>query len=168
MFQQHLSGTTAPLIVLVGVFAIIDLRTHRIPNALTAGAAVAGFAWNLWATGSSGALASCGGLLSGLAVLLPFYLAGGLGAGDVKAMAAVGAFLGPKGALLAGAWTLIIGAILASLVWFGTEHQALPQWARRWGLDLQPSGSAVQPCVQRRFPYGLAIACGTFASVAWG
>jgi len=104
MLQQHLSGTTAPLMVLAGVFAIVDLRTHRIPNALTVSAAVVGLVWSLWANGSSGALASCAGLLSGLGVLLPFYLAGGLGAGDVKAMAAIGTFLGPKGAVLAAAW----------------------------------------------------------------
>src|SRR5690349_13601453 len=66
--------------------AIVDLRTRRIPNVLTICALVVGIALNLWRAGGAGALSSGAGLLTGLAAFLPFYLAGGFGAGDVKAM----------------------------------------------------------------------------------
>jgi prepilin peptidase CpaA len=90
---------------------------------------------------------SVAGLVVGLATFLPFYLLRGFGAGDVKAMAAVGAFLGPKGVLLAAGLTLACGALGAVLVVMASGGLAV---ARR-----------------RRFPYGLAIACGTVASLAW-
>ena len=71
-----------------------DLRTSRIPNLLTFSAAAAGLAWH--AFGGWAPLASAlGGLALGLLLFLPIYLLRGMGAGDVKLLAALGAWLGP-------------------------------------------------------------------------
>ena len=72
---------------------IVDIRTRRIPNLLTATMAVMGL--GLAGAGVSGLTvwAAAAGLVLGLAVMLPGHLLGATGAGDVKLMAAAGALL---------------------------------------------------------------------------
>lgn len=136
----------------------MDLRTRRIPNLLTVSAVVVGFTLNIWCWGRAGAISSSVGLLFGLAAFLPFYLAGGFGAGDVKAMAAIGAFVGPKGALLAAGCTLLVGALVGLALFAAFALQ--PQHAGNGTTRLRN-------LIARRFPYGLAIAVGTACSFAW-
>ena len=155
--QSYLSSGSICLLIFVAAAAIVDLRTRRIPNLLTISAATLGLVVNLSRTGGPGAVASGAGLLTGLAAFLPFYLAGGFGAGDVKAMAAVGAFLGPKGALLAATWTLLVGGVGALIV----------VAALRWKAARNESSWRLSEAGRHRFPYGLAIACGTALSLGW-
>ena len=170
------SRGTCLLTFLVAV-TVFDVTKRRIPNWLTLSAAIAGLVLAFSKTGGSGALSSSAGLLTGLATFLPFYLARGFGAGDVKAMGAVGAFLGPQGALLAAAWTLVAGAIGAVVVLMARrEQRALRSLVARWllrGYALYAAGHThrlaerAQDPTRRRFPYGLAIACVTSISMAW-
>jgi prepilin peptidase CpaA len=147
---------SACLLAFVAVVAVVDLTTRRIPNWLTVTAAAVALALNISRLGGHGVLASGAGLLTGVAAFLPLYLTGGFGAGDIKAMGAVGAFLGPKGVLIASVWTLLVGGLcaLAVLVAFRwkTAH-AKAGWLKNAG--------------QQPFPYGLAIALGTALSVVW-
>src|SRR5215472_17422523 len=113
--QHDGSMTTVCLVAFLTSAAVADLRCHRIHNTITVPAALLGVAVNLLSSGSEGAVHAVAGLVVGLATFLPFYLLRGFGAGDVNAMAAVGAFLGPKGVLLAAAFTLILGAAGAVL-----------------------------------------------------
>ena len=145
------------LLAFVGLAAVMDVRTRRIPNTLTVSAALAALLLNLWCGCASGAMTWGAGLLTGLAAFLPFYLAGGFGAGDLKAMAAVGAFVGPKGALLAALATLGLGGIGALLVLAALRWQAM-RARRGWQLT---------DARHQQFPYGLAIACGTALSLRW-
>lgn len=177
MTNHALSIETACLVAFVVAVAVTDLRTRRIPNLLTVPAAVVGVTLNAWTAGGCGALHSFAGLLVGLLAFLPFYCARGFGAGDVKAMAAVGAFVGIKGALLAAGWTLVAGAIGGVLVLLVRGNRgALQALAHRWALRahvLYATGRAPQiqapagDAASMRFPYGLAIACGTVASLGW-
>lgn len=173
----HFPIATSGLLAFVAAVAVTDLRSRRIPNMLTVPAAAAGVTAAFVAHGGSGVLESVVGLLAGLAAFLPFYLARGFGAGDVKAMAAVGAFLGPKGALLAAAWTLVAGAIGGAFVIVAvgglpSAQSLLRRWLLRASL-LCTTGQA--PTIEapagdaalRRFPYGAAIACGTIAALCW-
>jgi len=91
----------ALVIVLATVAGIIDLRYRRIPNWLTFSALVAGFALRGWVQGIPGIAAAAKGLGLALAVYVPLWLLRGVGAGDVKLMAATGSIAGP------GAWLLI-------------------------------------------------------------
>jgi prepilin peptidase CpaA len=95
---------------------VIDLRTRRIPNMLTASMAALGL--GLAAAGASDNTigASLAGLVFGLLLMLPGYALGATGAGDVKLMAAVGAILGPALVLLAFICTSIAGSMLAVLI----------------------------------------------------
>jgi prepilin peptidase CpaA len=90
----------------------VDLRARRIPNALSGGALVVGVLLNALYSGWSGALSSLGGVGVMIATLIGPFALGGLGGGDVKMMAAVGAFLGPRLALFG----LIAGMALGGVV----------------------------------------------------
>ena len=169
--------TTVCLVTFVTVAAVADLRCHRIPNWMTVSAALIGVTVNLLTSGFPGAAQSVAGLVVGLATFLPFYLLRGFGAGDVKAMAAVGAFVGPNGVLLAAGCTLIAGAVGAVLVLIAAGGLiAALRLACDWSMRLLAISSGAVPAPPprahgalstRRFPYGLAIACGTVASLAW-
>ena len=103
-------------LTIAGAACVTDLRTRRIPNVLTIGAALAGLVFQ-FATGGVEALgqAALGWLLGALVFLLPFAL-GGLGGGDVKLLAALGAWLGPADALWLVLYTGVAGGVMAVAV----------------------------------------------------
>lgn len=103
--------------IALGVSACItDVWQARIPNALTIPAALAGVAWHAWVEGTSGALTSVGGLGVGLLMWLPLYALGGIGAGDVKLLAAFGAWLGPSDTVRVALAAAIAGGVFAVFI----------------------------------------------------
>ncbi|MCI0463021.1 MAG: A24 family peptidase [Gemmataceae bacterium] len=95
----HAMGLNLPLPVVVVlaaslVAACTDLWKFRVHNLLTLPLLVSGLVYHLAVDGTSGLGGSFLGLLFGFGSLFPFYLMGGMGGGDVKLMAAVGAWLG--------------------------------------------------------------------------
>jgi prepilin peptidase CpaA len=140
---------------------VTDVRARRIPNALVAavlGLAVARLAGAAWlgalgadASFAAGPGAAALGAATGLAVLLPFHALGMMGAGDVKLLAAAGAWLGPVGVLHAGVYTAFAGVLLVVVaITRGVlaPRPAVRRAGRRHGL-----------------PYGLAIAAGVACAV---
>lgn len=99
-----------PLLVLLVWAAIEDLRTRRIRNWLTLTLALAGLALSLSPVGRVGLSGAALGLLTGFVVGLPFFLLGLRGGGDVKLMAAVGAWLGP-----ADVWYVFLAATVIAV-----------------------------------------------------
>lgn len=73
-----------------------DIKSNRIPNYLTLGGALAGLGFQLGLHGLPGMMDGLMGMGLGFALLICFYWLGALGAGDVKALAALGAWLGPR------------------------------------------------------------------------
>lgn len=175
MLNQYPPILTACLTTFVTVVAVTDSRCHRIPNWLTVPAAVTGLMLNLVVAGAAGAATSGAGLLVGLAVFMPLYVARQFGGGDVKAMAAIGAFLGPKAALLTAMWILMAGGVGALGVLAATGGcRAVQSLAGRWMFRAwvlcttgrpTPVHVPTDDAMSRRFPYGLAIACGTLGSL---
>ncbi|MET0656794.1 MAG: A24 family peptidase [Steroidobacteraceae bacterium] len=166
---MHLHSTV--LIAYVLSIALIDMRTHRIPNVISAAALAAAFTVSL-ATGGAGALADAlVGMLAGLLIFLPFYLVRAFGAGDVKAMAVVGAFLGFESTLAASATTLIVGAVIGLGVMLKNAPSARSVMARILGTAFAlTSGQRMEVSAGRdiqRFPYGVAIAIGTLIVVTY-
>jgi len=105
-----------PLIAAVAissVAAVTDIRSRRIPNLLTCSSMVLGVGYHTIINGPQGFLFSTAGLFLGIGLLVLFYLAGGMGAGDVKLMAAVGALLGPKGVFTVFIFTALAGGVYA-------------------------------------------------------
>jgi prepilin peptidase CpaA len=93
-----------------------DLRTRRIPQVLTLGGATAALIFHLASGGWSAGAWSLAGWGVGIAIFLVPFALGGLGAGDVKLLGALGAWLGPTDALWLGLYTGVAGAILAVVV----------------------------------------------------
>jgi prepilin peptidase CpaA len=96
--------------------------------------------WQAWASGVSGAAWALCGWATGLLLLLPLYLLRSLGAGDVKLLAAFGAWLGPMAAIWAGLYGTIAGGVLALLVavttgYLGTAYRNLYGLLMFWRLE---------------------------------
>ena len=96
--------------------ALIDLKTRRVPNPLTLGIAVLGV--GLAVAGLSGLTLADAllGFVVGLVFMLPGFLIGATGGGDVKLFAALGTMLGPRDIGFAFLYALIAGGVLAVAV----------------------------------------------------
>jgi prepilin peptidase CpaA len=104
---------------------VTDLRSRRIPNLLTFGGALAGVLFHGITGSTHGLLTSTAGWVVGLIVfLLPFVL-GGLGAGDVKLVAALGAWLGPRDVVWLALYAGVAGGVAALAI--GLLHSYLSQ-----------------------------------------
>ncbi len=150
-------------LVLFGLLCVAvwcDQRTRRIPNQLVVVGLICAVCLNTYAFGIDGLKQSLFGALVGLAILIPFFAMRLLGAGDVKLMAAVGAFLGPAGALLAVLFTMMAGGLLAVIVLL--IHGRLKSTLN--GMK-NPERIMQAPKSTTRLPYSWAILFGTIGSV---
>lgn len=103
--------------LVIGVIACVtDIRHRRIPNVLTFGAAAAALVFHAVASGFSGLSSAALGWVVGVALFLPFFLLRGMGGGDVKLLAALGAWLGPGDAFYLAIYASIAGGALALIV----------------------------------------------------
>ena len=93
-----------------------DLRTRRIPQVLTLGGALAGFAFHVVSSGWDAGVASGAGWAVGIALFFVPFALGGLGAGDVKLLGAIGAWLGPMNVIWVGLYAGVAGGVLAIFV----------------------------------------------------
>jgi hypothetical protein len=93
--MNQVAASTA-LLALILLAGVSDLRTRRIPNALTVTALGIALALR-GATGVEPLASGLAGAVIAFATAIPLVLLGGLGGGDAKMLAATGAFLGPAG-----------------------------------------------------------------------
>ncbi len=155
------------MIAVLGIAVYYDLRFRRIPNWLTFPAMIAGIAYHTYVGGIPALFLSFGGLLLGFALFFVFYAIGGMGAGDVKLMAAIGALLGPKDVLFAALYTAIAGGVYAILLLVTQKQnrEALARWmlmvksfvfTRHFNYIPGAESEKTTPLC-----YGVAIAIGT-------
>lgn len=170
-------ASTVLLILMLLVACAYDFRQQRIPNWLVFAGIATAMLLQTAILGWRGLGQSLIGLAVGNCILLPFYLLKVhghrlMGAGDVKLMAAVGAFLGPFNTLFAAGLTLAVGTVagLAYLFWKGLLKEFLQRnWltlktlllTHRWVYQ-PPSEAQVR---ELRFPYAMAIAAGTLLAM---
>ncbi len=156
------------------LICIIDTFYSRIPNILTFGLTAIGILLNYATSDLAGIAFSLSGLSVGLLLFLIPYLMQGMGAGDVKALAALGALLGPAAIFQVFLYTALFGGLLAGL------HYALAHNLRKkfqagisnlHGFFISRDLSFIKPNPQSeslRFPYASAIAFGFFSYLGWG
>lgn len=138
MTAGHTSGTPPVVVAGAAIFLFIavgnDMRSYRIPNLLTLPALAAALLVSPWCGGTCGPLEAMLGAATGFALLLLPHAVGGMGAGDVKALMALGAWLGSATTLGATAWALLaagsFGVILLAL------RGELVDYFGRWGRAL--------------------------------
>lgn len=174
MFDSTAAGTLwgALFTALLLAACATDIRTRRIPNTLVLAILGSGVAWSIATRpASAGLMASATGIGLGFAIWIGFWLAGVLGAGDVKFFAAIGAWLGPAATWRAALAAALLGGVLAlaTLV----QARALGPALRRLGLTLSAGTLAVlghageaENAPTRHLPYGVALALGALL-VAW-
>jgi len=160
-------------VLFVGLVAAVvsDLSSHRIPNTLTFSMILVALVLHTWFGHWEGLAFALSGLIAGLLCFLPFHLFGTMGAGDVKLLAAVGAIIGPGTVVIAALMTILAGGLIA-LVYI-TAQGGLLAMLRRYKSMLvlltarQPQyiPPARGEAAGSRFPYALAIACGTTLAV---
>jgi prepilin peptidase CpaA len=174
-----------PMLVLMLLAAKQDISNHRISNKLVLtgvffgvvlnGILPEGWGFNSQIPGALGWLAAFKGMAVGMGLLLPLYWLRAMGAGDVKLMGMVGAFLGPND---------VLGAVLATLVTGGVMAILVVMWSKQLSAMLHNVkyilyGSAINlsvgqaplmndlPVSVGKLPYALAISLGTFAYLIW-
>lgn len=165
--------TDLPLCAMLILATSTDLATRRIPNLVP----LSGLLFSGWLALQSpepkAALLACGaGLLVGFSLFLPFYLMRGMAAGDVKLMAAVGAFVGPQLALRIGLLTFVVGGVLAVLLLLvrGRFLRGLANVGvlMQGALQRSPNASAAPAFASvGGIPYAVAIALSTIGVLSW-
>ncbi len=152
-----------------------DYRFHRVPNWLSAAMAATGLAaQGLW-YGRAGALAGFEGMLVGFGLLVGLWLIRGMGAGDVKLMAALGAWLGPQmtlasvavGGLLGGVFALAIVARQRAWTQMSANVGVLMVKMGNWKTALGEFGSSQS--LGRSMgviPYAIPLCLGAWLVVA--
>jgi prepilin peptidase CpaA len=115
-------------VLVIGAAAVVcDLRTRRIPNLLTLGAAGAALLYGSNGAGMTGLMQASAGWVLGAGLFFPLFALGGMGAGDVKLLAALGAWLGPADAVYLALFASMAGGVvgIAVALFHGYLKQAL-------------------------------------------
>ena len=160
-----------PILIVVLIATATDLRSRRIPNWLVLPFLAAGIAISAWLWGWHGAGQSLEGVALGMVLYGALFVAGGMGAGDVKLCAAIGAWIGPQQLFLALIFTALAGGVMALgwAVWGGflgelmkgTGDLVLGRMRRDKDSASAPEAGSV---LKRKMPYAPAIAIGTLVS----
>lgn len=171
----------AALSAICALAVCFDVAHRRVPNALVLAGIALGLLFQvatvrgggLFSTPAGGlglGLSLAGGAV-GLGLLLPFWLRGAMGAGDVKLLAMAGVWLGPLPVVYAAAWTALAGGVLALgwALWLRVLPQALHTLTHllmaRDGRGPVPADTSTPP-VHGRMPYAIAVATGVGIEVA--
>jgi prepilin peptidase CpaA len=166
---MDINGLT--VVALLGLLVAVvwhDMTTHRIENVSVMAIILLGLFSQLLGNGSVGIVSWLGGMAVGLGFLLPFYIGGGMAAGDVKLLAAIGSVLGPVPTVLAGGITLLAGAALGLLALY--RHQPADEANEKAAQDpahFSHSATTVLPRRKERLPYAAAIAAGAVGGLLY-
>ena len=158
------------------VAAVIDGFELKVPNWITFPMIISGWAYSTVTMGWAGFGWSLVGTTVGLALLLPAYAIGGMGAGDVKLLAGVGAWMHGTHTFFAFCVSAIVGAILAvgmvliRRAWGKHSHQMMAILNEIVTIRDPNQLSAI--AAERKssmllLPYGIPIAIGSIAYFAW-
>lgn len=104
------------LFFLVSASGFKDVQERRIPNKITVTAIVMGWVFGLLSSGWEGFIQSFIGTIVGLTIFLIPFVLGGMGAGDVKLLAAIGSLMGWRFAVNSAIYSALIGGIMVLVV----------------------------------------------------
>lgn len=167
---------TVILFALLVAASVIDYRTYRIPNWLTMSGAAFALTYSIVFPFSSthGFLWALGGFAAGLFTTLPLYVLRAMGAGDVKLLAMVGAFVG-----LSDVWHVLVSTFIvggAAALMFAVHHRVLGRMIGNIKTSVQTmmlsAAAGMKPDAEiaarksvGKLPYGVSIAVGTMGYI---
>jgi prepilin peptidase CpaA len=169
---------TAPEFIAVGLLVVVvegDVRERRIPNRITFFGLAAAVLYATWTAGLGGLLSALAGAGVGLAVLAVPFAMRWMGAGDVKAVMALGAFFGVAAVPGLLCWITIVAGSFALCTILSKE--GVCDLARRWAESLTLTALRRRPhylapaagsAAATGIPFGVAIALGVAAHQAGG
>ena len=170
--RAEMSIVAASLFFLL--ICITDTLTTRIPNVLSGALVVAGLVINALQAGWLGVAQSLLGLALGIGLLIIPYAMGGFGAGDVKALGALGALTGPTALLFIFVYMALYGGAMAVLHYLVNSNLRLKirdGWSSVKAFVLSKDISYMKPSDKKeplRFPYAAAIAFGYYTYLEFG
>jgi prepilin peptidase CpaA len=171
------AGWPVRLVCLVLVVAaVIDGWKLKVPNWITFPLVLAGWTYGAAVGGWGGLWFSLVGTAVGLALLLPAYAVGGMGAGDVKLLAGVGAWTGATVTFFAFCASALVGAVIAlGMVFYkrsfrqhyGNFRDILGEFlVVRNPSELASLAAARKPSMLL-LPYGIPLAIGSIGYFFW-
>jgi prepilin peptidase CpaA len=164
--------TTISVLAIAALACVWDLKSARIPNWLTFTGAAAAILFHAVAPQGQGVGAALIGLLLGLAIFLPLFALRAMGAGDVKLLAALGAWIGWGPVFWVAMYASVAGGVLALIVMLARGHfwkglQNIRTLLTFWmisGIKPLPSVSLDDPHAVR-LPYAVPIAVGLMVTL---
>ena len=168
-----LFGVREIVVLAVALVAVVfDVRTRRIPNWLTFGASAAALAYAMFDAGLPGVGIAAAGWIAGAALFFPFFALGGMGAGDVKLLAALAAWLGPSESVWLAIFAAMAGGVLGVFVALARGYLRtaisnlwlmLMHW-RTQGLGPVP-GLTLRDTSSPRLAYAIPITIGVLCTL---
>lgn len=162
--------TNVLLILLLFICVITDIRKRKIYNVVLFPFLLVSLVIHVTTTGLTGLAAALLGTAVGFGILLIPYLLGGMGAGDVKLLAVIGALKGMSFVLLAALNMALAGGIMALFIILFRKglkkrlfHVASFIHGMRHGIMLPIL--ADRESLKTTYPYGIAIAAGALFQV---
>ena len=160
-----------PILAVLAVATFTDLRSRRIPNWLVVPFLPAGVAVSAWLHGWHGVGQSLAGFALGAAIFGLLFCLGGMGMGDVKLCAAIGAWIGPSQLMVALVITGLAGGVMA-VCWAASRGFLGKLFAGSAELVFGLKERGLRPHAEmnlsnpraRKMPYAPAIAIGTLMS----
>jgi len=157
------------IVVIVVISLYTDLRYRKIYNIVLFPAFLLALLYSFMISGTAGLLYSLKGATLGLSLLLIPFILGGMGAGDVKLLAVIGAWRGPQFVWFCFLCTAIVGGAIAMVQLLRTGR--LLQTVKIILFAFVPGSPRVNTFstlatakAGEVFPYGVAIAAGTLAT----
>lgn len=160
------------IIVLVSLYT--DLKERKIYNKVVFPGMILGLALNGLEGGTAGIFFSLKGLLVGLGIFFLPFLLGGIGAGDVKLLGAIGAIKGPLFAVWTGLGTGVAGGLIALIIIIRKGQLVASLKRIGFSLFLFCGGGRENSFqgldkgeLSGAFPYGMAITVGVLAATIY-
>ena len=159
-------------LTIASIACVTDLRTRRIPNVLTFGAALGAFLYQFAGGGVEGLGDAALGWLVGAAIFIVPFALGGLGGGDVKLLAALGAWLGPADVVFLALYAGLAGGVMALVVaaihgYLGTALRNVKLLLTHWrvaGIEAVPA-ITLEHSAGPKLAYAFPILTGMVATV---
>jgi len=160
------------MVLALSICLITDLRSRKIYNVVLIPTLLFGLFYNLAISGWPGLEQSLLGLVTGLGVLIIPFALGGMGAGDVKLLAVIGAVKGPLFIFYTAVGMGLVGGVigLAILIYQRRFLNTLTTFLRGLWVMLLTRFKVIRFNFDHErimFPYGLAIAAGAIGAFWW-